>query len=198
MAGMSQIDAPKLVSVADYLAGEEDATVRHEYVGGMIYAMAGAKNVHNRIASNCLIALGAALRGKPCDAFNSDTKVRLQSATQTRFYYPDASVVCAPNPPDDTFQDRPAVVVEVVSESTRRIDEGEKREAYLTIPSLSAYLLVEQDRPVVCVYRRGDQGFAREVYQGLDAVIPLGEIDASLALSELYDGVTFPQAGDGH
>jgi len=149
MAGMSQIDAPKLVSVADYLAGEAAATVRHEYVGGMIYAMAGAKNVHNRIASNCLIALGAALRGKPCDAFNSDTKVRLQSATQTRFYYPDASVVCAPNPPADTFQDRPAVLV------PRLVGEGRHR-GFASLPALASGLSTE----IAYLYPKGSTGLS--------------------------------------
>jgi Uma2 family endonuclease len=186
-----------LVPVDDYLAGEPDSPIKHEYVGGVVYAMAGARNVHNLVASNTLVALGSRLhgRGRPYRAYNSDTKIRIRLPHQVRFYYPDASVICRPNPPDDSFQDEPAVIVEVLSERTRRIDEGEKRDAYLTIPSLSCYLLVEQGAAAVVVFRRTEQGFVREVHRGLDAVIPLGEIDSELPLAEIYEGVEFvPEA----
>jgi Uma2 family endonuclease len=180
-----------LVSVEDYLAGELDSPIKHEYLGGVVYAMAGARNLHNRIATNTLGALHFRLRGWPCEPFNSDTKIRIRLPTQTRFYYPDVSVVCRPNPPLESFQDDPAAIVEVVSRRTRRIDEGEKKDAYLTIPSLNVYMLIEQDRPLVQVYRRTEAGFVREVYEGLDAIIPLGEIDIVLPLAEIYRGVEF-------
>jgi Uma2 family endonuclease len=186
-----------LVAIDDYLAGELTSPVKHEYLGGVVYAMAGARNAHNLIASNCLGALGSRLRGRPCRAYNSDTKIRLRLPHQVRFYYPDASVVCRPNPPDDSVQDEPAVLLEVLSRRTRRTDEGEKRDAYVTIPSLGAYLLVEQETPTVVVFRRTEQGFVREIYQGPEAVIPLPEVDAELPLAEVYDGVTFtPEATD--
>lgn len=180
-----------LVAVDDYLAGELTSPVKHEYLGGVLYAMAGAVNAHNAIASNTLVALGSRLRGGKCRPYNSDTKIRIRLPAHTRFYYPDASVVCRPNPPTDSFQDDPAVVVEVISESTRRIDEVEKREAYLTIGSLSALLLVEQDSPAVVVYQRREQGFVRETYEGLDVIIPLDEIGVRLPLQEIYEAVTF-------
>ena len=180
-----------LVSVADYLAGELVSSIKHEYVGGAVYARAGTRNRHNLIASNVLGVVGARLRGKPCRPYNSDTKIRVRLPTQVRFYYPDVSVICRPNPLDDSFQDEPGALVEVLSNSTRRIDEGEKKDAYLTIPSLSVYMLVEQESPVVVLFRRTDTGFVREVYQGLDAVVPLGEIAIELPLSEIYDGLQF-------
>src|SRR5207237_8561835 len=106
-------------------------------------------------------------------------------------------VVCRPNPPDESFQDEPAVLVEVISKATRRIDEGEKKDAYLTIPSLSVYALVEQGIPAVVVYRRADGGFVREVYEGLDAILPLPEVETELPLSEIYDSVEFvPESAD--
>jgi Uma2 family endonuclease len=83
------------------------------------------------------------------------------------------------------------VIVEVLSRETRRTDEGEKKDAYLTIPSLQAYLLVEQEMPAVTVNRRVEQGFVREVYTGLNAVIPLPEFDTELPLSEIYEDVEF-------
>lgn len=179
------------ITVEEYLAGEEISPVKHEYRDGVVYAMAGARNVHNTIAINILAALHARLRGRPCRPFNSDTKVRIRNASHTRFYYPDAFVTCQPNSPDESFQDHPAAIFEVLSARTRRIDEGEKKDAYLTIPSLSVYVLIEQDMPAVVVYRRTADGFAKEIYEGTDAVLPFGEIEVDLPLAEIYETVEF-------
>jgi Uma2 family endonuclease len=186
----AELAASHFISVEDYLAGEERAEQKHEYLAGIVYAMAGATNAHNIIASNILGLLHGLLRGHRCRPFNSDTKVRIRLADQTRFYYPDVQVVCRPNSASDHFQDEPALIFEVVSESTRRIDEQEKRAAYLTIPTLSAYILIEQNRPAATVWRRTEQGFVREDFAGADAVIIFGEIPARLTLSELREGLT--------
>lgn len=187
-----------LMSVEQYLAAETDGDVRHEYLGGYLYAMAGAKIVHNRIAASFLICLGSQLQGQACEPFNSDMKVRIQMASHTRFYYPDGMVVCSSNPPDDPFQDAPVVIAEVISDSTRRTDEGEKREAYLSIPTLRVYLLIETDKPQVVAYRRDDtNGFGTELYAGLDEIIPLDEIEAQLPLRDLYQRVEFFSKPEG-
>lgn len=83
------------------------------------------------------------------------------------------------------------VIVEVLSQSTRRIDEGEKRDSYMSIPSLSLYLLVEQDSPLVIAFRRTGSGFVREVYRQLDQAIRIDELEISLPLNEIYDGLKF-------
>lgn len=181
----------ELVTVGGYLAGELSSPSKREYVGGYVYAMAGARNVHNTIAVSFVSLMHARLRGRPCQPFNSDTKVRVRLSTHTRFYYPDGMVVCEPNPADDTFQDQPTVIAEVISDATRRIDEGEKRDAYLTIPTLSAYLLIESDSPRVVVYERSERGFIAHLYEGLDAIIPLPAIGTHLALADLYERVDF-------
>jgi Uma2 family endonuclease len=191
---MSAAKKLNLVSVEDYLAGELISPIKHEYLGGVVYAMAGARNVHNIIAGNVFAFLHTGLRRRKCQPFNSDTKIHIHLPNQVRFYYPDASVICRPNPQDDSFQDEPAIIFEVISRRTRRIDEGEKKDAYLTIPSLSAYVLVEQAKAAAVVYRRTDEGFVPEVYEGLDTAIPLGKldgIDVSLPLAEVYLGVEF-------
>ena len=177
------------ISVEEYLAGEELAPQKHEYLAGVVYAMAGGTFAHSAIASNLVITLGAQLHGHRCRPLNSDMKLRIRLADQTRFYYPDVQVVCRPNPPGDHFQDEPVVVFEVVSESTRRIDEQEKRAAYLAIPTLNAYVLIEQDRPAATVWRRTGQGFVREDYAGAEAVVTFSEIDARLTLGELREGL---------
>lgn len=190
---MTALKQPGPITIAEYLSDEELSDVKHEYLGGTVHAMAGASNQHNSIAVNALVSLGAQLRGKSCRPFNSDTKVRIEYPDHTRLYYPDALVVCHSNPSTDHFQGRPVVIIEVLSDSTRRTDLGEKRDAYLTISSLKVLIFVESETPAVIVHRRKSEGgFAVEAHSGLDAVIPLPEIDASLALAELYEQVGFP------
>ena len=126
---MTALRQPNFITVAEYLAGEEISDVKHEYLGGTVHAMAGATNRHNAIVLNSLAALHGQLRGKPCQPFNSDTKVRIELPDHIRFYYPDAMFVCHSNPGGDHFQDPPVVVIEVLSDSTRRNDLGEKRDA---------------------------------------------------------------------
>jgi len=180
------------LGIEEYLSGELASEVKHEYLGGAVHAMAGASNQHNLIASNALGLLFAGLRGKSCRAFNSDTKVRVELPSQTRFYYPDAQVVCDLNSGNDSYQERPVVIIEILSESTRRTDVTEKREAYLTIPTLKVLLLVETMEPVVSAYRRQNEGgFAQEEYAGLQSVIPLSEIGMELVVGELYEQVDF-------
>ncbi len=180
-----------LLSIEDYLAGELQSPIKHEYLGGVVYAMAGARNTHNLIEGNIFAIAHARLRGNRCRPWNSNTKIRIQLPSQIRFYYPDNSINCEPNPPDDSFQDKPVIIFEVILKNTRRIDEGEKKDAYLTIPSLAVYALVEQETAAIVAFRRTPAGFVREVHAGLDAVLPLPEVQLDLPLAEIYEGVTF-------
>jgi Uma2 family endonuclease len=189
---MTALKQPDFITVSDYLAGEEISDTKHEYLGGTVHAMAGATIRHNNIAGNCFGSLHGKLRGKSCQPFNSDTKVRIEFPDHTRFYYPDAMVVCQSNPDSDHFQTQPVVIIEVLSDSTRRADLCEKRDAYLTIPSLKVLLFVEPEAAAVTIHRRlPEGGFTIERHGGLDAVIPLPEIDASLTLADLYERVEF-------
>jgi len=188
----------ELISEADYLASEWESPVRRELVGGMIFTMPDGTNAHSIIGGNVLASLHQRLRGTNWRPFNSNTKVRLKLPDQVRFYYPDVIVVALPFAPNDVFHDRPAVIVEVSSRSTRRIDEGEKRDAYFTIASLEAYLIVDSGEPRVTVWRRGEEGFAATVYTGDDAVIELAGLNIELPLADIYEAVVFPpEAPDG-
>lgn len=189
---MTALKQPDFISVSDYLAGEEVSDTKHEYLGGTVHAMAGATIRHNNISGNCFASLHGKLRGKPCRPYNSDTKIRIEFPDHTRFYYPDAMVVCQSNPDTEHFLTQPVVIVEVLSDSTRRADLGEKRDAYLTIASLKVLLFVEPDSPSVTLYRRVPEGgFTTERHAGLEASIPLPEIETSLSLAEIYDKVDF-------
>ena len=87
------------IAVDEYLKGELISPIKHEYLGGIVYAMAGARIAHNDIAGNTFASLHTRLRGQRCKPYNSDTKIRLHLAGQVRFYYPEVSVVCRSNPP---------------------------------------------------------------------------------------------------
>ena len=187
---MTALKQPEFISIADYLAGEEISDVKHEYLGGTVHAMAGATNQHNLIAGTIFGRLFGMLRGKRCQPFNSDTKIRIEFPDHTRFYYPDAMVVCDPNPGVDHFQSQPVVIIEVLSDSTRRADLVEKRDAYFTLPSLKVLMFVEPEFPSVNLYRaKAEGGFVVERHSGLEATIPLPEIEASLPLAEVYERV---------
>lgn len=191
---MTALRQPDFLRVSDYLAGEEISHTKHEYLGGTVHAMAGATIRHNNISLNCLASLHGKLRAKPCQPFNSDTKVRIEFPDHTRFYYPDAMVVCQSNPDSDHFQTQPVVIIEVLSDSTRRADLGEKRDAYLTIPSLKVLIFVEPEAPAVTLHRRlPEGGFTIERHSGLDAIIPLPEIETTLSLGDLYERIGFVQ-----
>ena len=179
------------ITVEEYLADELLSDVKREYLGGVVYAMAGASEPHNRLATNLLGMLYGRLRGKPCEAFGSDMKVRLRPLDSTYFYYPDAMVACDPTDSGHGWRERPAALFEIISEDTRRVDEREKRVPYLQLPSLQAYVRIEQARPEVVVDRRTPEGWKSERVSGLDAVVRLPEFGIELLLVELFERVSF-------
>ena len=154
--------------------------------------MGGFSNRHNTIAVNSLVFLHSQPSRQGFSGLQQQHQIRIEFPDHTRFYYPDAMVVCQSNPLTDHFQDQPVVIIEVLNDSTRRADLGEKRDAYLTLPSLKVLLFVEPEMPSVTLQRRkSGGGFAIEDHVGLDAVIPLPKTDASLALADLYDRAEF-------
>jgi Uma2 family endonuclease len=188
---MSSAEKSDWISPEDYLEQEEKAQTKSEYVDGCIRAMSGAKNRHNIVAMNTTEILLTQLKGKPCRPFNSDTKVRIRNSVSTWFYYPDVMVVCQQNSLDDVYQDKPVLVVEVLSLSTRSIDLDEKLQNYLSLSSLQYFLMLEQALPRAILMRRSEKGFIREVYEGLEAMIPLEAIGCTLPLSEIYAEIDF-------
>jgi len=186
-----------LLTPEEYLCWEAKAKNKHEYLGGIIHAMAGGRVIHSLIASNILIALGSRLRGKICRVYNSDIIMRLKMPTgQIRFYYPDVQVVCDSNPPDDVFQEKPVLLVEVASPSTWRTDHVEKLEAYTTIPTLEWYLLVDTRRCEVLVHHREADGFHSLKLTNLDDKVTLKSLAVDLPLADIYADVIFPPPKD--
>ena len=117
------------ISAADYLAGEKTTDVKHEYLDGQVYAMSGASFNHNLIAGNLHTALNVHLKGKPCRPFISDAQVKIGN----NYFYPDVLVDCSDT--EGYFTETPTLIVEVLSKTTRRLDETTKRMLYLQIPT---------------------------------------------------------------
>lgn len=177
------------VSPEDYLRLEAQSPLRHEYVAGGIYAMAGASIRHNVIALNLAAALRAHLKTAPCRVFMEG--VKLHVARDNAYYYPDVMVSCDPRlqhlAANDMVIDQPVVLIEVLSESTAGIDRREKFTAYRKLASLKEYVLVNQDIRQVEVYRRvGDVGWEHSVLDA-DDTCELKSLEFRLALAEIYD-----------
>lgn len=175
------------LTVDEYLAWEENSPIRHEYVRGRVYAMSGTKARHNAIVNNMLRHVWP-VRGA-CAVYTIDLKVR---PAEDRIYYPDCVVVCSPHDLDTLIFSDPCLIVEVTSRSTRRIDRGEKLDAYLAMPSLRGYLIVEGDRRHATLYTREETGWARDEIVGSgDVKLPC--IGATLALDNIYEGADPPK-----
>ena len=171
--------------VEDYLRGERVSEQKYEYVEGIAYAMAGASLRHNLITNNFSALLWVQLRGKPCFPLTSDMLVKTKT---DRFRYPDLMVVCNDDPSDDDYvREAPLLIVEVISESTRRKDKTEKRAEYLALPSLLEYVLIEQDIAAVTVYRRSDNWQPSYYYLGQELV--LESIGVTVSVADLYERV---------
>ena len=188
---MSSAERLEFVSVQDYLAGEDVARTKSEYIDGWVRAMTGATNRHNQVAENCFLALALTLKGKPCQPHLSDTKLRVINQQSKRFYYPDLQVVCEPNLPTETFQDRPVLVIEVLSPSTRLYDLDEKLNAYTQIPTLRYYLILEQHQPIAILLRRNENLFERLQLEGIETVIDLPILGISLSMRDIYERIQF-------
>lgn len=177
---------PDWITPEDYLESELASDVRREYVLGHVYAMAGASDDHNRIAGNIFGELRDRLRGRRCEAFINDMKVRLRHANDT-FYYPDVTVACDPADNAKYFRERPSVIFEVISPDTERTDRREKAHAYWRIPSVEMYLLVEQDRQRITVLRRAESDWKTETLEGSSAVLKLECIEVEIPFERIYE-----------
>ena len=188
------------LTVEKYLADEELSEIRHEYLGGVVYAMSGASEPHTVIEVNLIGMLYNRLRGKRCRPSGSNMKVLLrpQPSGRAYYYYPDALIACDPTDTGHGWRERPAVIFEITSESTRQIDEREKRSAYLQLSSLEAYVRIEQNRPEAIVERRTLEGWRLERLAGLDTVVRLPSIEIELPLADLYEEVGFPTEAGGN
>src|SRR5258708_30954871 len=178
------------LSVAEYLEAEKDSPVRHEYIDGQIFAMAGASDRHNRIAGSLYNRLDDHRGDGPCEPFISDMKVWVSESV---FYYPDVVVACDGPGADAYYRKQPRLIIEVSSPGTERIDRSEKLLAYEQVRSLKEYVIVSQARVQVEVFRRrrGNR-WSSQVLTDLNDELRLESVGLTMTLAEGYRRV-FPQ-----
>jgi len=181
------LKATDWISPYEYLEGERSAEVRHEYVDGHVYAMAGASDDHNRIAGNIFAELRERLRGHRCEPFINDMKVKIPPAFADVYYYPDVLVACDPTDNARYFRERPTVLIEVLSTETERTDRREKALAYRQIPTVEAYVLVEQERMAATILRRTEPGWQSDVIEGPGSILKLPGIGVEIPLERIYE-----------
>ncbi|MDD1617146.1 MAG: Uma2 family endonuclease [Methylococcaceae bacterium] len=175
----------------EYLALELDADMRHEYIDGQLYAMAGASERHNRIALNIGFHLRMAARGGHCGVFMSDMKLKL--AWQKTYYYPDIMLVCNAQDNNEYYKQQPCFIAEVLSASTANTDKREKLLAYTKIPSLRYYLLISSDKTQVEYFVRDTQDEWQTALLEADEILNIDceNYQAVLRLSDIYEDVVF-------
>jgi Uma2 family endonuclease len=193
---MTALTIPPQYTFEEYLEMERTAEYRSELVNGYIYAMAGASRMHNLITVNLAREVSAKLKGRPCEAYANDMRVKVEATG--RVAYPDVVVVCGKPLFADDVKDtllNPLVIVEVLSPSTEADDRGEKFAHYRRIDSLQEYVLIAQDRiSVEHFQRQGDQWLLTE-YTRPDSLLEMPSVDCRIPLSEIYDKVEFAAQG---
>lgn len=171
------------ISAEDYLQYELSTDVKHQLIDGEIFAMGGASENHNLLAGNIFGEFKNRLKGRPCRIFMADMKLRVAKD----FLYPDVMVVCQEDKENDYYKTSPTVIVEVLSKSTRKFDQTQKRLRCQQLPTLEEYVLVEQDKGEIQVFSRKDgwQSF----YYYLGDQIPFHSLNITVPVEALYDQV---------
>jgi Uma2 family endonuclease len=187
MPAVLPFKAPPATSVTwdEYQKLDTASPLRLEYVNGQIYAMAGSTDNHNRISLNVAAELRHALKGNKCEPFATDMKLRIKLGLEELGYYPDVMVICQKSDRNPNYRTQPTVLIEILSKSTRRTDQGEKFKAYQLIESLEVYVMLEQTCKRACIHRRSNNWWP-EIIEGDDAVLTLDEIDTKLKFEDIY------------
>jgi Uma2 family endonuclease len=182
---MGQALARHAMSAEEFLAWDEHEPVKHEFVGGEVFAMAGVEDRHATVAGNLYVALRAHLRGSPCRTYMAEVKLRVDAADC--FFYPDVMVTCnAADAAQPLVKQHATLVVEVLSPSTAAYDRGAKFAAYRQLPSLAEYLLIDLDTRRCDLYRKGADGLWVLHPSEADEPVVLASVDLSLSAQALW------------
>ena len=181
------------ISAEEYLAQERTATEKHEYYQGEIFAMSGASIAHNEILSNLFGEIAHRLKGKDCKPYGSDLRIHVPK--NTLYTYPDISIICGNPVLTDNKLDtatNPAVIIELLSKSTRNYDKGEKFTLYRDIDSLKEYILVDTEKIHVEKHLRyADNSWQLTDYKTVEDSFTVETIHLSFLLKDIYEGVAF-------
>ena len=184
------------MTAEEFLAWDEKQTLRHEFVQGEVFAMAGGEDNNNTVALNLVMALRQHFRGTPCRVFASDVKLRVEQADC--FFYPDVMVTCsAADRTQRLIKREPTLVVEVLSLSTAAFDRGDKFAAYRQLPSLAEVLLVDPVKRRCDLYRKGADGLWVLHPSGADEAVRLESVALTVESEVLWEGVMDDVEGNG-
>ncbi len=180
------------ISAEEYLAGEDNSPIKHEYIRGEIYAMAGANDAHVTISLNMASALRNHLRGSGCRVFIADMKAKIEKGNI--FYYPDVMVTCDERDrATPTFKQYPCLIVEVLSKSTEAFDRGDKFADYQQLETLQEYVLINQKRQRVECFRRNAEGLWVLYTYTPGSEVHLASVNFHISIDALYEDVTFAE-----
>lgn len=183
---MIALTSDHYLSPEDYLEQERQSPIKHEYIDGEVYAMAGTGGIHNIISGNLYMMLRNHLQSSTCRTYFADLKVKI--AEGRRYFYPDLLITCEPqDDPSRAYVEFPKVIIEVLSESTESFDRGKKFQFYRTIPSLQEYILVSSDADLVEVFRRTEHDlWLLQTYEGQGAIAHIANLNLDLPLADIY------------
>ncbi len=179
---MNSILQKRYISEEEYLEIEQHSDIKHEYINGEMWAMAGTSLAHNILTSNVSRHFGNHLDGTRCTAVSSDLKVKANH----HFFYPDVVVLCS-NENDDFYTEQPLILVEVLSKSTEKFDKTFKMESYKTLPSLQEYVLIQQDTAEIMVCPRNNSWAAEFFFLGDN--VTFESIGLTLPVETIYQRV---------
>lgn len=179
----------RIMNADEFLEWRQDKPGRWELVNAIpTQAMAGAKQRHDQVVVNLIVALGPKLRGKRCRPWSADIAVKIPGGNVRQ---PDVTIDCAPVRDEALASEAPTVVFEVLSSSTRAFDLTRKLEEYKRVETLAHIVFIDTDKPQVAVWSREAGGWANVTLEGLDAALGLPAADVSLSLAEIYEDVRF-------
>jgi Uma2 family endonuclease len=188
------------MTVEQYFEFQENSEEKHEFDEGEVLAMSGGTPPHAQVAQNFLSAIWMRMRGKPCQPYGSDLRVR--AGKSVRYVYPDGVVVCGPLEYDALDPRRktilnPLLIAEVLSKSTEGYDRGEKFARYREIESLQEYFLIDQTRPRVEAFLRRESNWTFTPVNGMDKSVPIASLGIEIPMSEIYERVVFSAEDNG-
>jgi len=178
---------PPFMTLDEFLEFSGQSLLRYEFVNGVVHAMTGPSLAHCRIAGRLFAIVHHHLQGGPCEAFGTGANLQIRSNTDKVQYIPDLMVACNPDEWDADWVCNPKLVAEVLSPSTRNIDLREKAGTYQRLESVEEYVILEQSKHEVSVFRRTENWRAR-TYRGVDAIAELHSISLSIPLARIYKG----------
>ena len=176
------------LSTEEYLAAEQDSPIKHEYIQGQVYAMAGASDAHVTVAGNLFALLRNHLRGTGCRVYMADMKAQIESANV--FYYPDVMVTCDARDKNFTYFKRyPCLILKVLSPTTEAFDRGNKFADYRRLETLQEYVLINPETMSVECFRRNSEGFWVLYSYGEGEEVRLASVNFAVAIANLYEDV---------